>query len=259
MKGRLKYQLNLFLLALMFYTRFHVGQVDYSKEKLNEAFRYFPLIGVLIGSIGTGVYYAFSGFVSSLSCIIISLASMVYVTGALHEDGFSDFFDGFGGGQSKEQILKIMKDHAVGAFGLLSLIFLFFLKVSLLLSISSSSMFLILICMHSGSRGTVLVYIGLSNYARSEKEHGKAEHARAGIDKRSLCIGLGLAFLPFLFTSIPFVLLSIILNFILMFFLRSYTERKIGGYTGDVLGALEQFSELITLFAYVASQTILSL
>src|SRR4051812_43461768 len=129
----MKKELHIFFTALMFYTRIPCPKnIDHNPDYLNKATRYFPLIGWIVGSISFLAFYVSSLFLSIESAIILAIIASILTTGAFHEDGFADVCDGFGGGWTKEKILLIMKDSAIGAYGAIGLVLLFLLKFKLL-------------------------------------------------------------------------------------------------------------------------------
>ena len=126
----MKKQVHIFFTALMFYTRVPCPKnIDHNPDYLNKASRYFPLIGWIVGAIAFGVYAAASWLWNAEIGMVLSMIASVLVTGAFHEDGFADVCDGFGGGWTKTKILTIMKDSAIGAYGAIGLVLLFFAEV----------------------------------------------------------------------------------------------------------------------------------
>ncbi|HBX44495.1 adenosylcobinamide-GDP ribazoletransferase [Limibacterium fermenti] len=250
----MKQQLNLFFHALMFYSRIPAGKIDYSEENLTKAFRYFPVVGILVGAIGGGVFLLFRLIFPDAVGIAAALAAMTLATGAIHEDGFSDFFDGFGGGQTKERILAIMKDSTVGAYGVTAIVLLFLIKFSILSAISPASMLPALIAAHASSRVMPVVLINTSQYAR--KENSKAMHTRHRTDGVTFSLALVFGALPLLLIPWQTAVILIPAYALIWFLLKRYTERKIGGFTGDVLGAMQQFSELAFYLVFVGIQSV---
>jgi adenosylcobinamide-GDP ribazoletransferase len=238
----MKQQLNLFFHALMFYSRIPAGKIDYSEENLTKAFRYFPLIGIIVGALGGGIFLLFQWIFPTPVALIMAMVTMVLATGALHEDGLSDFFDGFGGGRDKERILAIMKESTIGAYGVIALILLFLLKFTLLLSIDSSHILMVLITAHASSRIMPVFLVNSSQYARAGDS--KAMHTRRKVDTKTFLIALALSLTPLVFMPWQIILIAIPVYAVIGILLKKYTEKKIGGFTGDVLGALQQFSEL---------------
>ena len=157
----LKKQLDIFFNTLSFFTRIPAPKwVDFSVENKINSIIYFSLIGVLVGGLGSLVYYgAMQIFPSSVS-ILLSMASTIYLTGALHEDGFADVCDGFGGGWTKEHILSIMKDSQIGAFGAIGMFLLLAIKFFSLYKSPGEYVILLMVSGHSISRlmASILVY-----------------------------------------------------------------------------------------------------
>src|SRR5436190_15086530 len=129
----MKKELHIFFTALLFYTRIPCPKnIDHNPDYLNRASRYFPLMGWIVGGIAFVVYYLSCFLFNSEIAIVLSIIAGILTTGAFHEDGFADVCDGFGGGWTKEKILMIMKDSAIGAYGAIGLALLFLLKFKLL-------------------------------------------------------------------------------------------------------------------------------
>ena len=102
----IKEQLKIFLTAVMFYTRIPCpSYVDHSEEYLNKSTRHFPLIGIIVGFISFIVFWTSNLIFNIEISIVFSIAAGILITGAFHEDGLADTFDGFGGGWTKEKIL----------------------------------------------------------------------------------------------------------------------------------------------------------
>ena len=117
-----------FLEALGFLTIFPVSKTRASQ--LAKAMIFFPLVGFLIGVFSFGGFLLMENFLPSLAYLALVLIPIL-VTGGLHADGFTDFCDGFFSGRPKEEVLRIMKDSRIGAFGGLGLIFLVLAKYEL--------------------------------------------------------------------------------------------------------------------------------
>ena len=119
-----------FLCAVMFFTRIPVQlATPYSEFALNKSRKYFPFIGVIIGSIAAICIYLLQLFLPLSLAVILSTVITILATGAFHEDGFADTCDGFGGGWDKIQVLTIMKDSRIGSYGTVGLIMMLGLKL----------------------------------------------------------------------------------------------------------------------------------
>ena len=236
--------LNIFLTALMFYTRIPVKRnIGYSSDNLNKATRFFPLIGLIVGGIGALVFLGVSFVLSPLLSVILATAATIYITGAFHEDGFADFCDGFGGGLTPETIITIMKDSRIGTYGAVGLLLLLLTKIFTLSDINIDKIPLVIFAAHGLSRVMPVLVIFTSNYVRDDisskiKPIGKKGSTADLVTAITFGAGL-LFFFPWIF-SISVIALLLLITFLF----RKYITRKIGGYTGDCLGALQQISEV---------------
>jgi adenosylcobinamide-GDP ribazoletransferase len=252
----MKKQLHIFLNAIMFYTRIPVPtNLPYSDEILNRSTRYFPFIGWIVGGIGAAVFYGLQFVFPPELAILLSMLATIFVTGAFHEDGFADFCDGFGGGYTKEKILTIMKDSRIGTYGSIGLIGMLTAKFMSLHSIEVSQIPLMLFAGHSLSRLMPILVIYSSEYSRDDATSKSKPIGKKGkgIDFM-LTFFFGLAFLVYLPLTYSLAILPILL--ITTFVFKSYTTRKIGGYTGDCLGALQQISEVIFYLGWITFQNL---
>jgi adenosylcobinamide-GDP ribazoletransferase len=256
----MKQEIRIFFTALMFYTRIPCPKdVDHSPEYINKATRYFPLIGWIVGLISFGVYLLSSILFTREIAIIASLLAGVLTTGAFHEDGLADVADGFGGGWTKEKILDIMKDSRVGAYGAISLVFLFGLKFFALNHLLSTIchtkhlvVALLFISYHSLARLTAINIVFTSQYSRDDetskakpiaKEHGIKEIIGAYFFGLLPLIGLCFFHKKLILTLLPL--------FLVYFFAKRYFTKWLNGYTGDCLGAVEQIAETTVLLAFI--------
>lgn len=239
----------------MFYTRIPCPKnIDHNPDYLNKATRYFPFIGWIVGSISFSAFYLSSLFLSTETAVILALIASVLTTGAFHEDGFADVCDGFGGGWTKEKILIIMKDSAIGAYGAIGLVLLFLLKFkllseSILLFTDHNShfyIFLLFLSAHSLSRLAAISIIFTHQYSRDDASSKSKPIAKSYSWKEVLG--------SFFFGIIPLLALSffqyeflfvVIPVFLTRYFLARYFQKWIDGYTGDCLGATQQVCEVI--------------
>jgi len=126
-----------FLNAVSFLTIFKTGKKFFLDEKkFHTSLYFFPLVGLIIGMIISLVYFLTGLIFPSFLCMISVIFIEVFISGAMHLDGLGDTFDGvFSGGNDTQKIIGIMKKSDIGVFGVVSLILLFILKISFLLSI----------------------------------------------------------------------------------------------------------------------------
>jgi len=133
-------QWHLMLLAISFFTRIPVKHsVDISSKMLNEASRYFALVGLIVGAFSALAFYLAITIVPVEIALLIAMFTSVLLTGAFHEDGWADVWDGFGGGWTIENKLNIMKDSRLGTYGAAALFFILMIKYQTLLALKPCS------------------------------------------------------------------------------------------------------------------------
>lgn len=250
-------QIHIFLNAIMFYTRIPMpGNVEYSDEILNRSTRYFPFVGWVIGGIGALTYWTLSYLLPDALAIVLSMLTAIFVTGAFHEDGFADFCDGFGGGYTREKILTIMKDSRIGTYGSIGLMGMLATKFAALFSVHFIALPLVLLAGHSLSRLMPVVLIYTSQYSRDDATSKSKPIGKKGKKYdfvMALFFGLALqCLMPWLYVVI---IIPVLLLITLIF--RSYTTKRIGGYTGDCLGALQQIAEVVFYLGLIVYQRLM--
>lgn len=251
----------------MFYTRIPCPKnIDHNPDYLNKASRYFPLIGWIVGGICFGIYYLASIVFSAELAVILSMIAGILVTGAFHEDGFADVCDGFGGGWTKEKILMIMKDSAIGAYGAIGLVLLFLLKFQALVQLlDDSSVFefaihnsqfvilLLFVSAHAVSRLAAISIVFTHQYSR-EDASSKSKPIAQSYSWREVVGALFFGLSPLLMLAFFQwqMLLVLIPVFLFRFFLARYFQKWIDGYTGDCLGATQQVCEVVFYLSSIA-------
>lgn len=241
-----KSELRVFALALQFLTRIPVtGDSIYSAEGFHASVRHYPLVGVLVGITGAIVFFAATQFWPPVIAVLLSTVATVLVTGAFHEDGLTDMFDGVGGGTSRERSLEIMKDSRIGAYGMLAALLVIALKVTSLTLMPAITIIYVLIAAHCLSRLSAVLVIASSQYARGD---GTGKPVATGVSAVGLsyAIATGLACCGLVwFRVAPFTMLAGVAGLLGGHLLsRLIYERKLRGYTGDCLGATQQLSEV---------------
>lgn len=240
----MKNELKIFLTALSFYTRVPVGNIaGWSEDMLNKSTRYFPIIGIFVGSVGALVFWLLSFYLPVSIAVVLSMVVTILFTGAFHEDGFADSCDGFGGGYTPERILEIMKDSRIGTYGSIGLFAMLGIKFLTLTHIDFVRIPVVLIAGHAVSRIFPVLLIYTSQYARLDatsktKPVGKADSTF------SLLFAIITGGISLFFLGWQELVLSLGVLAAVAFFFRNYVTRKLGGYTGDVLGALQQLCEV---------------
>jgi adenosylcobinamide-GDP ribazoletransferase len=233
--------LNLFLLALGFYTRIPCPQtLDY--KQLPRATVYLPLVGWLVGGTTAVSFYLADLLWPQTTAVIAAFITGIFLTGAFHEDGFADVCDGFGGGWGKQRILEIMKDSCIGVYGVLGLVLIFLLKISVLGSMLTPAVPMVLWTGHSISRLPPLLLMQRYDYARDNDS--KASGAVYKPNLQELAVATVIALLPLALLP-PMFVLAIVPVLVINGYLGRYFHRSIGGYTGDCLGASQQIAETV--------------
>ncbi|MDD4190067.1 MAG: adenosylcobinamide-GDP ribazoletransferase [Mangrovibacterium sp.] len=241
----MKQQINWLLTAVMFYTRIPVPRsLEFSNDNLNRATRYFTLIGWLVGGTGAAVFYGLGFILPTELAIFLSMMATIFMTGAFHEDGFADFCDGFGGGYTRERIFDIMKDSRIGTYGTIGLIGMLGAKFLVLQALPAVVIPVVLIAGHAFSRLMPVIMIFTSRYSR-EDERSKTKPIGKRGKKADFIIALVIALVPAVFSPWPLMVVAIPPALAVTWLFKKYTERKIGGYTGDCLGALQQITEVL--------------
>ena len=235
-------QLEYFFAALRFFTRLPVpAWVGHSEEQLNHAARYFPLVGWIIGAIGAGVTWLAAWVLPLSICVLLGMAATLLATGAFHEDGFADSCDGFGGGFERERVLAIMKDSRIGSYGAIGIAVLLLTKWNALYEIDDWVVSALL-CGHALSRAAAVTLIFGLDYARDES--GKSKPLAVRMGKGELVLAWAFGLLPLLLLPWQIAVQGLIAVVLVTWLMARYTQRRIGGYTGDVLGATQQLAEV---------------
>jgi adenosylcobinamide-GDP ribazoletransferase len=249
-----------FLLALQFFTRVPVtGRlarwVGYSPAMLRASAAHYPAIGLLVGLVAAGVAAGLlavlrPGPFAPLVAAVLATVATVLLTGALHEDGLADVADGLGGTLDRQRALVIMKDSRTGAFGALALVLALAAKLALLAHLGTQSVATLgaaLVLAHVLSRAWPLLLIRLLPYV-GEADGNKAKPVAAAIGGGALAVALAWTVAAALaiawlqggwFVLAPLAASALALGLMVRMF-----ARRLGGFTGDCLGATQQVCEI---------------
>lgn len=278
------HELRLFFTALQFFTRVPVpAWVGFQAEWLQQCVRYFPLVGALVGLWGAFVLAAASLWWPPVVAVVLSMAATIWLTGGFHEDGWADTCDGLGGAVSRERALTIMKDSRLGAYGGMGLVLMLGLKASVLVSLvtphlselteaESSHVHQVLlgwtlmglIWAHTLSRWAPVALTAMLPYG-GDPDHAKAKPLALQAGAGSVLAALGwaaLVVLGFMLAlhqagwPIPTLLRclgwSSLAVAAMVAYCRRWFMRRLGGFTGDTLGASQQLAEVACLLAWLA-------
>ena len=249
--------------ALMFFTRLPWWKLRrVPADSFKRIVGYWPVAGWVTGGVMTAIYgIALFFHLPVVLAILLVFTGRLLLTGALHEDGLADFFDGFGGGRSREQVLTIMKDSHIGTYGVLALVVYVALWVTSTVSLAQRSANLpivLLLFADVWSKWSASQIVNLLPYARNEKDC-KIKKVYDRMSARTFTVGLLFALVPMLgcvlfLKETPYMALWICVTASVpnsvMVWLVQYMRRRIGGYTGDCCGAtflLCELSYFITL------------
>jgi adenosylcobinamide-GDP ribazoletransferase len=247
----LRKEINILLTAIMFYTRIPVpSDMGFSNDMLNKSTRYFPFIGLVVGGIGSAFFYLLQLILPLQVAIILCMATTIFVTGAFHEDAFADFCDGFGGGYGKERILEIMKDSRIGTYGAVAILTILLSKFICLSNMNSIDIPFILISSHAFSRLLPVCMIYTSVYVREDASSKSKPIGHKGSNITFL-LAAYFGLVPLLLIPWKAVVITIALSILVFVVFRHYVKREIGGYTGDVLGALQQLTEITCYLSFL--------
>lgn len=245
-------------IALGYFTRIPIpAWVGWADDDLNRAARYFPLVGIVVGAIAALVLMLGVSMWSSSSAVGLSMLATILVTGGFHEDGLADSADGFGGGYTPDRVLTIMQDSRIGSFGALALVLALLLKFSALVAlvdVHAGLAALALVMAHAASRVAALWVMAWLPYARMDGL-AKAKPVAEGIGPDEWRLGTALGLTPLLFawwfSPLGFLqALAVGLTLLVVAWAAArYFRRRIGGYTGDCLGATQQVAEIAVYLA----------
>jgi adenosylcobinamide-GDP ribazoletransferase len=235
-------ELEYFFGAIRFFTRLPVpAWVGHSGEALQRSTRYFPAVGLIVGGIAALVFALTTFFWPKTLAVVAAMAVTLYVTGAFHEDGWSDMVDGFGGGWEKTQVLAIMKDSRIGSFGAVALVMMLLTKFFALVEIEQLLVPVALIAGHTFSRFCATLVLRALDYVRDE---GKSKPLSTHIGPGELGFAALTAILPLLLLPPRQTLFAVAFALFATLWLARMFKRRIGGYTGDCLGATQQLAEV---------------
>lgn len=241
---------NQIILLIQFMTRIPIPiKVEYSEKQLGKGIKYFPLVGYLIGIIIfiTGIVlnkYIDNKYIISLLLILIELK----LVGLIHIDGLADSFDGLFSYRDKDRILEIMKDSRVGTNGVVVLIFYYLAKLILIAEIISRGDMRCLIIYPIISRMSTSVNAGFGVYARDNgMSTGIIGMNQVKDSIFSVILTLLLIILVYYNSGILKGLVMFVAGILFIFYFRRVVYKKIGGITGDTMGASLEMTGLIVL------------
>lgn len=222
---------------------------------LARSIKYFPLVGAAIGIASAAMWLLAGEFWGATVAALIAVVTSIVLTGALHEDGLADTADAFGGGWNIEKRLAIMKDSRIGTYGALALGLGIALRAAALAELPVWIGALALMAVHAAARATPVIVINTMKYAGNTAAM-KVSYADLPVTRNELgwaLIFVALAALPLAAIFILPVVIGFFFGGVFAILLARWSQRLIGGYTGDILGAIEQVFEIGFLLGVVAA------
>jgi adenosylcobinamide-GDP ribazoletransferase len=239
--------MNSIVAAFIFFTRLPLWRISAPpKEAFRNVIHYWSATGWLTAAVMAGTLWAVSQVLPVPVAVLAALATRMLLTGALHEDGLADFFDGFGAGGGRERILAVMKDSHIGTYGVIALV-VYFGMIGIQLSalaFDSIPLACTVILVGDPLCKFIASHITLLPYARTEDTSKSGTiYARYTLPTWLLSAFFGL--FPLLYFRHTSLLPILSLPLILLGGLLLLMRQKLGGYTGDCCGAVFLLCELL--------------
>ncbi len=267
----MRHELRLFLIAVQFLTRIPApAWVGFDAAWLNQCVRHFPLAGACVGLVGA-VAFALGLALFPLSvAALLSMMTTVWLTGAFHEDGLADTCDGLGGAVSRERSLKIMKDSRIGTYGACALMLVLGVKAAALIELAHLHPLLACLALvwgHAASRAAPVWLMWVTPYA-GDPEHARTKPLATQVRGSDVAVALVwtvlLSILAWLAAGwldlrvdevdlVAWTLTAACLSIAVTTLLAAlWLRKRLGGFTGDTLGAVQQVAEIAALLAWLA-------
>lgn len=247
--------------AFTFMTRLPLGPLaSHDPADLPASAVYFPVVGLVVALFGGAAFAVAIQFWSTPTALLFAMVATVLATGAFHEDALADALDGFGGGWSRDQVLAIMKDSRVGSYALVGVTLVLGLKFAALLSIAGDPAAIghvtrALVAGHVLGRWSSVLLIRAYPYVRPSVEGERPSAGRpfvAGVTNMRILaatiITLAIVFAALDLRAVAATMIALVVTFVA----GKYFEQRIGGITGDALGAANQLVELSVYLALAA-------
>ncbi|MFL2561712.1 MAG: adenosylcobinamide-GDP ribazoletransferase [Arenicellales bacterium] len=234
--------------AVGYFTRVPMGTISgFSDGDLDHASRYLPWIGLGIGAIVAGVFGLSALWLPQAAAAILAIVAGLLLTGCFHEDGLADVCDGFGGGFTVADKLRIMKDSRIGTYGASALWVVLSLRTAILAVVEPTLGAVLLVVGHALSRIAPIALIYFLEYVRDTAQ-ARAKPVAQGMTLSGFLIGLAVIVPLGIWQPHLIVVTGIILAGAILLMAR-LCIRQIGGYTGDFLGFSQQIAEVLIYLA----------
>jgi len=253
------HELRLFFIALQFLTRVPVPRwVGFEPGWLNDSARHFPAVGLCVGAVAALVLWAAAHAWTAWIAVLLSMGATLWLTGAFHEDGLADTADGLGGAVSRERALSIMKDSRIGTYGAVALLLVLALKGAALHAMALRDLVAALAALplaHAWSRVATVILLATLRYA-GDAEHAKAKPMAQQAGPATLASALMWALLAGAMAGVAWGAVPLAAAALVAALATAVMARwlllRLGGYTGDTLGATQQVVEVVVYLTLAA-------
>lgn len=229
-------------LAMQFMTRVPMPAKGLDPARLNRASAWFPAVGLVVGGLAAALYSLVVAHLGRPLAALMAVLLMVVVTGGLHEDGLADCADAFGGGWTREDRRRILKDSRIGTFGAIALILSLGARILLLATMPAGSVVRYIISAQVLARWTPLPLSAILQPARGPE--GLGGRIAGGIPWSTLALGSILALVSVGYFLRLFAWQPIVAVVLITTLSGAYYRKQLGGVTGDCMGATIQLSEI---------------
>ncbi|NAW67330.1 adenosylcobinamide-GDP ribazoletransferase [Photobacterium halotolerans] len=250
----LRYQYQLFCLAVSFFSRLPIpASTPYSDERMNRAGRYFALVGLVLGALCAVAYSLSETWLPAQFAVFITMVFSLLLTGAFHEDGLTDMADGIGGGMTTERRLIIMKDSRIGTYGAATLTMALLGKFIMLSYLAEhTELAIVLIIAYTLSRTVAASLIFDMPYV-SDASTSKSKPLANAQTVPELLFSVATGVLVCLVLAPDLALVLIVAAVLFRIGFKAWLNARLGGFTGDCLGAAQQLMELLIYLILIAS------
>jgi len=237
-----------FLVSLQFLTQLPIGMERASPRHIANSYYFYPVIGFLIGVGAVIVRHVLMMVFPASFSITLVLAFLIWISGGLHEDGLADVADGMGGGWTRDERLRIMKDSRIGAFGASMLILALLAKYAALTSMNAARLDASIVTAQLLGRWAFLPMGYFKRYARE----GLGSEFMKGLTARAVAVATALSGSTAILLCRVRGTFALAMAIAIIIIASLYFRRRIGGITGDCFGAMFQFVEIATYAAFLA-------
>jgi adenosylcobinamide-GDP ribazoletransferase len=236
------------VVAFQFLTRIPMPAIAFEPDSLSRAVKFFPVVGLVVGSGAVLLQKLLTAHLARSLTALVVLAYLVLITGFLHEDGFADSADGFGGGRTKDRVLAILRDSRIGSYGATALVLSLLTRYLLLSSMPMEHFAAYIISTHVLCRWSSLP---LSYFLPPAREEGQGARIARLISLPSLLFGSIFTVAIVVFALRRASVEPLLASLFVVVLSGWFYYRRIDGVTGDCFGATNQLTEIAVYFCGV--------